>query len=146
MQLFEQQDAFDDYRRRNAENKARLAQVFADVTSTGQGTYVFDEVIDFGLTFIERPNISAGWYIDLDDWAEELGIREDDEEPLPLPSCSLFVVRWDQDDRDFYVGAYLAVSVHFPVGMVPFEAMPVIEHHVTFSAIAIKDVPPGLDD
>lgn len=150
--LFEEQRDRENLVHRNRENRGRSADVFAEVTSTGQGTYIFDERITFGLTAIHKPTFSAGYEIDLDDWADSLGVDAGDMDSLPLPSVTCFVTGWDQDDRDFYVGAYVAVSVYFPLTepgaierVVPVDAQPVITHHLRFSAVSLKDVPTDLD-
>src|SRR4028118_58796 len=41
--------------RRHAENKGRLAHAYTRVNTSGSGTYEFEDCIEFGLTFVERP-------------------------------------------------------------------------------------------
>lgn len=133
-----------DHRRQkseqNRENAARLAQSYAVFKTTGQGSHQYDEKVTFGVTFTEKPIVCYGSVLDVDDLADLLGYE--DEDACPLPITSGFVVNWDQDDRGFYVGCWVAVRVNFPItdGVDP-TAMPEIEHHFTFGAIAMKDIP-----
>lgn len=147
--------AFSDLERRRGEverhkeNTARLAFFFQRLRTTGQGTVEFEDRIDFGMTFIEEPFMAYGSYVDLDDLGTLLDVSEGETPPMPL--CSGSVTQWDQDDRDFYVGAWVSVVVSFPTisnieVTVPVDLQPVVEHHFSFSAIAIKDVNPELVD
>ena len=132
------------------ENSARLAQAYCVFVTTGQGSIQYEERVDFGLTFIEQPVVAYGSYFDLDELANELDVEDTDT--VPLPSLTGLVLEWDQDDRGFYVGCWVGARVYFApdagVGMavVPAEATPEIKHHFTFSAIAMKDIPPSVED
>ena len=142
-------DEFDQLRReremRDRENGARLAKSFAVFRTTGQGSHQYEERVDFGLTFIEKPVVAYGSFCDIDDLADVQNLEDADETPLPVTSG--FVVNWDRDERDFYIGCWVAVRVNFPtIDEVDPEAMPEMEHHFTFSAIGMKDVPPDLTD
>lgn len=129
----------------NNENAARLAQSYSVFTTTGQGTHQYEERVDFGTTFIEKPVVSYGTVLDVDDIADIL--EYEDEDTVPLPLTAGYVVNWDQDDRDFYVGCWVAVRVYYPYeDGVDFAAMPALEHHFTFAAIAIKDIPVNTED
>ena len=138
---------------RNRENRARLAQVFGGMSSAGQGTFILKKAISFGLTFIEEPFMSHGCRIDIDAWEDLIDHAVDLDDDPPLPSVTGFVTEWVQDDRDFYVGAHVAVSVWFPVidptatePFVPIDSQPAIEHYFTFTGVAMKDVEPDLRD
>jgi hypothetical protein len=142
---------FDDLERRVAEkeaiqeNSARLAVASGRFTSTGQGSVEFEKRVDFGLTFIERPFVSYGTVIDLDELGDLLDVPGGDSVPMPLVAG--FVTSWDQDDRGFYVGAWCGARVYFaPTDLVAYDINPVIEHHFTFQAIALKDVPIDVSD
>lgn len=137
---------FDDVDRRaaeqdrNRENSARLAKAFAKFHSTGQGSIEFEDHVDFGLTFIEEPYVTYGSTIDLDGLGELLDTEPGETPPLPLASG--MVTEWDQDDRDFYVGCWTAVRITFQPADAVDPALEVeMEHHFTFTAVAIKDVP-----
>ena len=141
---------FDDLERRrsdierNQENSSRVAEAFARFRSTGLGSIEFGERVDFGLTFIEEPYMSYGYYIDLDDLDNLLGNELGNATP-PLPICSGAVTDWDRDDRGFYVGAWVAVRVWFPYEANVWPEMEVeMFHHYSFKAVAMKDVP--IDD
>lgn len=146
--------SIDGYEQRRAEahrhhhNSARLAFAYAKFETRGQGSLEFEDKADFELTFTEEPYVTFGFEIDLDEWAEVLGMDVDDAAIPPLPVVSGFVTHWDRDRNDLWVGAWCAVSVYFPPGdiVVPPEALPRIQHHVTFSAIAMKDVDPEVTD
>lgn len=130
---------------RTQENSARMAQSYAVFKTTGQGTMQYEERVDFGLTFIEKPIVSYASGCDVDDLSDILGIEDSDEVVLPI--CAGYVTHWDQDDRDFYAGCWVAVRVNFPsLDMIDPTLMPEVEHHFTFSAIGMKDVPYEIND
>jgi len=154
---------------RHRENRARLAHAYVRVSTTGTGVFEFDDRIDFGLTFVERPFIACGWQLRESD-ADQL---RDPERPYPVPGtyplCTGYVTDWDTTERDHYVGAWITVVVHIPeslnvptlTSLDPDEAdriegleysggSPIVEadwkiwHDFTFSGIALKDIP--IDD
>lgn len=126
------------------ENRARLAQAYGSVVTTGIGTTQIQDPILFDTTFIERPFISGAPLVDPEALGDALGY---DPDVVPMPHCTVFVTHWDQDERDFYIGAWVAVKVTFDIfDAVDFTAQPVIEHHVTFHGIAMKDIPVDLTD
>jgi hypothetical protein len=127
------------------ENRARLAQAYGSASTTGQGTIQLPDVIDFNTAFIEKPYVSYCAVVDPDALADAFGL--DDPDIVPMPNCSGFVVHWDQDERDFYVGAWVAVKVVFDYyDLVAIDALPPVEHHFTFAAVAMKDIPVDLAD
>lgn len=127
------------------ENSARLAHSSAVLTTTGLGTHHFEERVEFGVTFIEKPAVAYGSACDVDAVADALELEDADETPLPLAAG--YVVAWDQDERDFYIGCWVSVKVGFPWDdLIDADVQPTIEHHFTFAAIALKDVPPDLTD
>jgi hypothetical protein len=129
---------------RDAENSARLAQAYAVFTTEGQGTNQFEERVSFGLTFVEKPIVGYASMCDIEELAD---ILEVDVEEVPLPVCAGYVTHWDQDERDFYTGCWIAARVSFPsLDLVDVQALPIIEHHFTFSAIGMKDIPPNMED
>jgi hypothetical protein len=126
---------------RHAENKGRLAFASGRMQSSGQGTFEFEDVISFGLTFVERPFIATGFQIDMDQAREALGVGDGD---LHLPQVTAYVTDWDMTDKEHYVGAWVAVTVtHPPIELADYrvDAQVKIWHDFTFSAIAIKDIP-----
>lgn len=131
---------------RHRENSGRLAQVHAVFESTGQGTTQHEKRINFELTFIEKPIVSYGCSIDMDALEDLLATdMEAEVDDTPIPLSTGYVTAWDQDERDFYVGCWVAASVMFsPLSLVSAEVMPVIEHNFLFSGIGIKDIPPEL--
>lgn len=126
------------------ENRARLSQAYGSVISTGQGTFQFEDPIDFGITFIERPFVSDSHVIDLEALADVLNV---DPDLVPIPHSTGTVSHWDQDENDFYIGAWVTVKVSFDLSdLVDFSLSPVIEHHFTFHGIAMKSIPVDLSD
>jgi hypothetical protein len=126
---------------RHHENRARLAYAYARYATEGVGSTQFEDAAEFGLTFIEKPFVSVGAEVNLDELAEALGI---DEEALdiPLPHTSAFVVDWDRDERGYYVGAWCAGVVTFPQTLtLPEGFLLEVTHHLTFAGVGIKDVP-----
>lgn len=137
--LLEEQERRREEVARHRENRARLAQSFAVFVTNGQGTNQYEERLPFALTFIEKPVVSYGSACDIEDLADLLGT---DPDLTPLPLSSGHVVEWDQDERGFYTGCWVAVRVSFPsIDMVDPTALTSVEHHFTFSAIAMKDIP-----
>lgn len=116
---------------RHRENRARLAFAYHRVVSEGYGTVEFEERVDFGLTFVERPFVSCGFQIEIDD-------RE-----TAFPTATGYVTDWDTTDRDHYVGCWVAVVVAQPPDATVFPDVK-IWHDFTFSAIALKDIPTEL--
>lgn len=149
--MFEEQERRRSESLRHLENKGRLASVYARYKTTGSGTMTFSKRVDFGLIFIEEPFMSYGCSVDLDeiDNASDSGPEDDnDDETYNLPQCTGFVTEWDQDERGYYRGAYVAVSI-LPIGagteLVEFVGD--LRHYFTFAANAIKDFPvPDVDD
>lgn len=144
MSLLDDLDARREEVARHRENGARLAQAYTVFKTTGQGTQQFEDRVSFGLTFIEKPVIAYGSACDIDDLADLLDIDDDD---VPMPVTAGFVVNWDQDERGFYTGCWVAVRVSFPpIDAVSVDILPEIEHHFTFSAIGMKDIPVDVTD
>lgn len=162
---------FDDLETRRAEierhreNSARLAKTYARFRTTGQGTIQIDRRVDFGLTFIEKPYLTTGCEVNLDEYSELLNIDDSDPVP-PLPMSTVYVTDWDQDDRGYYTGCWVAISVYPSPLAIAGNAADVagsavdpayqeallelagaqieIQHHLTFEAIAMKDIPEDL--
>lgn len=125
---------------RHRQNSARLASAYSTFRSTGQGSIEFEERCDFGLTFIRRPRVAYGCYLDLDALGELID-HEAGETP-PMPNVSGFVTEWDIDARGFYVGAWVAARVGFDaVDTVDPAVKVVVQHDFTFQAVAMKDIP-----
>lgn len=134
--------------RRHRENRGRLAFAFGRFTSEGQGGFEYEDRIEFGCTFIERPFVAYGSIIDTDDARELLAIDSDnDDVKLPLPIATGYVTEWDKTPAGHYTGAWVAVSVLYPIydpaAVLPYPVSGAlkIQHDFTFSAIAIKDIP-----
>ena len=133
---------------RHAENTARYAEAFQKLKSVGQGSIEFSQKIDFGLTFIEEPYMSYGCQIDLDELGRLVGDDPSYDSTIPpLPICSAFVTEWDQDENDFYIGAWVAARVWFPYeSNVSTTERIEVNHHFSFKAVALKDVPLDVRD
>lgn len=112
MGLLDDLDRRRELAARDAENSARLAQSYAVFTTKGQGTLIHNKRIKFDTTFIEQPIVSYGCVVDLDEVADELDYGDSDD--MPLPVCTGYVTEWDQDDRGFYTGCWVAVRVYYP--------------------------------
>lgn len=114
------------------ENSARLAESFVTVSTTGQGGYRFDNVSYFGVTFINRPYVAVAHVVNDNDLTN----------PNQFPVASGGVWKWLTNERGFYTGAWLYVSVYC-FGATPNYAM---EHDFTFTGVAVKDLPEQLLD
>lgn len=144
MTLMEDLDARRERAAQDKENSARLAHSYATFTTTGQGSIQHPKRVAFDTTFTEKPFVQHGCVVDVDALGDALG---QDSEDVTLPLVTGYVTEWDQDDRDFYVGCWIGARVAFlPDDLVDVEAQPSIEHHFTFSAIAIKDIPTDYTD
>lgn len=134
-----------------AENSARGAWAWGNVHTKGWGQMVLPEPIMFGVTFTEQPFVSYGFALD------------DDEQLVEdrYPRCSGGVLRWVKTTEDFYVGAYVIITVATADPMLAAQAwvdaslsetgttLPDsyksdpsydLTHSFTFQAMAIKDV------
>jgi hypothetical protein len=121
---------------RNQENATRLAIANHTFDVAGTGVIEFPDSAQFELAFIERPKVAVGLVIDLDSLGEAY---ETDMVP-PVPLVTGFVSEWDQNDRDFYVGAWCGVHIYWTAG-VPTEDF-TFTVDFTFTGIGIKDVDP----
>lgn len=105
------------------ENSSRQAWSYATLKTTGTGEVLHKTVVPFDCTFIERPRVAYGFHMDGDALIPGL-----------YPVCSAGVWKWQQDRREFYVGAYIFFVVD---GDDSYD----IIHDFTFSGIAMKDIP-----
>ncbi len=119
---------------RNRENRGRLASASTEFVTTGVGTVEFDEPVDFGITFVEKPRVHYGSEINTEDLRELLDIAETD--PINLPNVSGSVVDWDLDENEHYVGAWCAVTI-----TTADLADIVVTHHFDFVAVGTKVIP-----
>jgi hypothetical protein len=144
--------AFEQHRgkvEQTRENTARLAQSFGSFETRGDGEFILSEAHLFGCTFTERPVVSYGY-----------SLTEESEPPLfgRLPQCVGGVSLWITNPKGFYVGAYTFFVVNCqtvltttppPEGEDPPPVPPadqptpiyIIEHDMTFTGIALKDLP-----
>lgn len=120
---------------RNEANKARSAAAYCKVSSTGQGAFQLPDMLDFGVTFAQEPNVTYGSAFDLVPLSFALGTSQP-----PLPLTSGFVAVWIKDDKGLYVGAHVAVSVYFPAGLDSHSNLVQVEHHFKFEGIALHRV------
>lgn len=145
MPLLDDLDRRRELEMRDRENSARLAQAYAEFITTRSGTMQYEDRVDFGTTFVERPYVAYGCRVDTEQVADSFGAENDEDVMLPL--CTGYVTEWDEDERGFYIGCWLAVRVYYPYedlsgGEVELENPAVeIEHHFTFAGIAMKDIP-----
>lgn len=131
---------------RHRENGARLAQEFHKFESNGQGFIEFADAAVFDITFIEEPFVTYGAQMDLDALADLL-LLEPNEAPSAIPMTTGIVTEWDQDNRGFYVGAWVGARVYFPSGdLIATDLDVLVNHHFTFTGIGIKDVPIDVRD
>lgn len=124
---------------RDRENRARLAFSLHTITVRGSGALEIRKRIPFDVSFATRPNFAPGAIMDMEDLALMFG-RNDADTP-PLPQVTVVVTEYDQNEFDFYVGAWVAVVISYeelPVGEVTYE----FDIDLTFLGIGIKDVDP----
>lgn len=149
MALLDDLDRRREMELRDRENSARLAQSYATFITTGVGSMQHEDRISFGTTFIERPFVSHAAVIDTEQVRDQMQ-RNEEQDEFPLPLVTGYVTEWDEDERGFYIGCWLAVRVFYSLEdlTVESEELPVyldpkieVEHHFTFAAIAMKDIP-----
>lgn len=117
---------------RNAENKARMAFASGTFEVEGNGLAEFEDPIEFGLAFLERPFVSTGVNMD---WE----ILDLEEGTLP-PHVTGYVFDWEVNEHGFYTAAWCAahitwLTIEYPEG-------PTCEIDFTFRGIGMKDVDP----
>jgi hypothetical protein len=136
MGLLDDLDARRERAQQDRENSGRLAQSYADFDSTGQGTFEFDERIDFGIVFVEKPYFSYACVADMEALQDLLN-----RDPVPVPHCTGYVTEWDLDEHEMYAGCWVAVRVDFPLmEMIDYGIPVVVTHHLTFAGVALKDI------
>lgn len=125
---------------RNYENRTRTAHASQTFEVEGSGVVEIPKVAAFGLTYIERPFVSVGFIIDLDELA--LAYDLNDQAVPPVPIITGFVTDWDLNDRGWYVGAWCGVNIYWTTGPPP-EPFP-FQVDFNFRGIGIKDVDPAV--
>lgn len=121
------------------ENSGRPARCQATWTTTGIGEILVPTIFNFDVRFIEEPCFTYGF-----------ALADDGIDPVDghFPRAGAGVYRWEQDAKDHYIGAYLFFTVDTigPGNAVGNEPNYKIIHHLSFEAMAIKDVPDHLLD
>lgn len=137
MALLDRLDRRREEAQRHRENSGRLAQAYANFESTGQGTFEYAERIDFNIVFVEKPYVSYASVVDTNALKALLG-------RVALPHATGYVSEWDTDEKELYTGCWVAVRVDFPlVEMIDYGIQVVVDHHFTFTGVAIKNIAPG---
>lgn len=126
-----------------SENSARGALAWGTAQTSGSGELLIEDPIIFDVTFIEQPIVMYGFAID------------DDEKLIEgrFPRVSGGVYRWIRDERDFYVGAhvYVTVATADPILAAQSTNVPAdfatdpgydLTHSFTFSGVAMKEISP----
>jgi len=129
--------ALESHRRRRQateENSTRLAQSYATYTTVGWGEFKDPSVINFNCTFISEPMVSHGYSLNGDTLVS-----------TRYPRAFGFVVKWRQDNRDYYTGCWVATVVDtkspYITTTVTSDPGYSIDHSFVFTGIAIKDLP-----
>lgn len=105
------------------ENSSRHAWSYATLKTSGTGEVLHTTVVPLDCTFIERPKVAHGWSMDGDILIPGL-----------YPQVSAGVWKWQQDRREFYIGAYVVFTID---GDQSYDIL----HDFTFCGIAMKDIP-----
>lgn len=138
MPLLDNLDRRREEAQRHRENSGRLCQAYANFESTGLGSFEFEDRIDFTVIFTEKPYVSYAAVVDTNGVKDLVG-------RVALPQTTGYVTEWDTDEKELYTGCWVAVRIDFPVfEMIDYETGVVVDHHFTFTGVAIKDVPPEL--
>lgn len=109
------------------ENSARHAICYTQVATLGMGEVLVETVLPFDCTFVEQPRVAYGFSLDGD-------LLVDGN----FPSSSGGVWKWQQDHREYYLGAYVYFVISGGDGNLD------LIHDFTFTGIAIKDLPEHL--
>lgn len=115
-----------------AENSGRLAQAYATYESTGWGEIAFETCFDFELWFIEPPAVTYGFEMDGDTLVD-----------TRFPRCSGGAYKYRRNRQDFYIGAYVFVTVDTKspyITTTELEPNYVISHWFTFTGLALKSI------
>lgn len=122
------------------ENSARQAMAWATFVTTGWGEVSFPDCYKFDLTFAERPFVSYSCSVIRNSLVDEDEILV----PTRFPRATGGVWGWEQNSREFYIGAWLYVTVDTQspyVLTVVADPTYTIQHHFTFQGLGIKDLP-----
>lgn len=123
------------------ENSARYAFAYGKAHSSGWGEVVVADPIMFGITYVHEPTVAYGYALDDDDQLVD----------GRFPRCSGGVLRWVRTPEEYYVGAYVLVTVATADPLIAAQSLDVaadfgqdpgydITHSWTFGALAIKDL------
>lgn len=115
------------------ENEAREAHSLHTLATTGVGSTIEPEPLMFPNPFVFKPALSYGAEV----------VRLPDQDLWGLPRLSGAVMRWEVNDRGFFLGAFVYVTVDLdPLEGVTPEVQPSVraEHHFRFSSLAYKDL------
>lgn len=116
------------------ENGGRLAEAHGLFRTSGWGEMAFQDVIEFGLSFVDAPAIAYG--AELNPGQTLVDTR--------FPRSWGGVYQWKRDAKGLYVGAYCYAVIDagsiIPAGDPGYT----LTHHFTFTGIAIKGLPAGL--
>lgn len=124
--------------RQHQENTARLAQSFAEYSTSGWGETRIQTITEFNCTFIERPHVSYGYSVDGDTLVD-----------TRFPRCWGGVYRWKTNPRGHYTGAWVfivAETMSYQLNTDKEEPGYDLSHYFTFTGVAMKDLPEYLLD
>lgn len=116
------------------ENAARPASVQITHISTGVGQHRVDKPVRFPVTFRAEPHFTSG----------SATIKHANPKTWHDPIGTAGVTAWVRDSDGNFVGAKIWVRVDmYPVDPGNPEPYPAVStrHYMTFSALAIKDLP-----
>jgi hypothetical protein len=105
------------------ENSARLAFSFGTFQTTGSGTTLFEQVVEFDCQYVRRPYVSYSF-----------AVADGDVQQVPV--CSGGVYEWKKNEHGFYIGAWCCASVSY-FGTTALT----IDHDFTFGNIGMKNIP-----
>lgn len=152
-------DAQDERRSRIdqiRENSARSALVDCRFSTVGQGSFLMEDVIPFGLSFVNGkregvdgivrplvPSVQYGFSLPVErslEWHDQdhdISLSDPNEiVDEVIPRATGGVWRWQTDRNGLYIGAFLFCTVSYDED-VDYE----IEHYYTFYGTALKGLP-----
>lgn len=124
-----------DRERQFAENSGRQATAYVTYTTEGAGDIVLDGALGFSTEFVEEPALATG-----------VVLNKPPSEKFLMPRTTAGVYRWERNERGFYIGAFMFITVDIPPrpGHEGDPSLPKAKarliHHFFFTALSYKQV------
>lgn len=121
-------------REQHRENAGRFGTQFFTYQTEGTGELVPELPLMFDNPFVDEPFVAAGHVL----------IRPPNRELFYLPTITMGVLRWVQDEKKWYSGAYIYFRVRcewIGAGTMTEAPTPLLQHHLQFIGTSYKAMP-----